>query len=94
MPDEKAYDSPVPKNIPTIRPARPKFSRPGISISRDLKREWREVRVDQVSVGDTVPGYGLIAAVSVLDGGLRWENVCGEETVISNHGTVKAFVVV
>jgi hypothetical protein len=88
-------DSPVP-HIPTIRPARPKFSRPGISLSRSEKREWQEIKARQVFVGDVVPGVGLVSGidVSVLGELLIFENVIGQRTELRPDDEVMAFGIV
>lgn len=36
------------------------FSRPSVSLSDGAKKEWREVRVREVKVGDLVVDYGLV----------------------------------
>lgn len=95
---EISFDSPVP-DVPRIqkvtKPTR--FARPGISLSRPIKRHWLNVPAQQVKEGDVVADVGRIAHITVVTraGGrqIRFENICGDATEYAAETTVKAFVV-
>lgn len=48
-----------------IQKAKPKaFSRPGIEISDPhAKREWMDIPIEAVALGDTIPDFGVVAAM-------------------------------
>lgn len=93
MPD--LGDSPVP-NLPSIRPAKPKFSRPGISLSRPIKKEWRDVNPHEVQLGDIIVDFGQIAHILERNDefaiGIRFENIMGDRKVFNVGKTIRAFV--
>lgn len=93
MPD--LGDSPVP-NLPGIRRAIPKFSRPAIDLTRPEKKEWREVDAYEVEIGDVVFGFGLVAHKLERNDesaiGVRLENVMEEARVFIPGEKIRAFV--
>lgn len=88
-------DIPIPQ-LPSLRPVQPKFNRPGISIRRDLKREWTEVLPDMLTAGDTVAEVGQLAVVmkeQPTGDVIRVENVMGYEFFLKKTQKVLAFIV-
>lgn len=87
-------DSPAP-SLPGIRKVTPKFNRPGITIRRDVKREWHEIDAGLIAVGDTVAEHGQIAhkRVDIVNPNqIVIENVLGSVFYLRLDTKVLAFI--
>ncbi len=68
---------------PRVRTRMPKgFQRPSIDLDgkgRAVKRDWKQIRADQVLEGDNVPGIGVITEIERFEGndieGRYWQPV-------------------
>lgn len=72
------------------------FSRPSISLSDGVKKDWQEVEVRALSKGDNVRGWGTIEQIVWDDFGqditIKWTN--GKISLFAPQDKVTAFTAV
>jgi hypothetical protein len=72
------------------------FSRPSINLDTGVKKDWREVEVQELVRGDNVRGHGVIEWIEWNDFGdfctVTWKS--GKQTLFSQFDTVTAFTAV
>jgi hypothetical protein len=68
------------------------FSRPGIVISDGGKKDWKEVSVFSVAVGDMVRGMGLVTDLWEAPGGIILVFKSGTQQFFTEGDKVTAFV--
>lgn len=71
------------------------FSRPSINLGGP-KKDWQEVEVQKLSIGDNVRGWGVVENIAVNDFGdtitVTWKN--GTQSLLVPGDVVTAFTAV
>ena len=71
------------------------FSRPGIELSDPAeRRQWVDIPIEAVRLGDTIPDFGVVAAIGSTVGFVNTVNLisgAGKTLDLPPGTTVKAF---